>query len=174
MAGKGKRGQQPWLNATRHEIIVKAVRLGHYKIHAAQLAGISHFTLDQWIARGEGNEPGRPCCDVGIAVKDMAPDDAEKITHDCIYVRFAHDVRLAEAERINEALEVIRAAPKESLRNWPAAMTYLERRYPEFFGRRDRVPLDVLKEEAREEAKKLGLDPDEAVAETERLASKYS
>jgi hypothetical protein len=69
----------------------------------------------------------------------------------------------ADAEATYSAL-VAKAAgdPK----NWTAAAWWLERRRPDDFGKRDRVEVTF---DFRREAERLGLDPDQAIAEAERI-----
>lgn len=69
----------------------------------------------------------------------------------------------AEAEATYTAL-VAQAAMEP--KNWTAAAWWLERRRPDDYGRRERVDISF---DFRREAERLGLDPDQAVAEAERI-----
>jgi len=71
---------------------------------------------------------------------------------------FAKDLHAREAESEVVLVAIIRRAAET---DWRAAMALLERRWPDTWGRRDRVDLDVY---VRQRASELGLDPDEALA----------
>lgn len=102
-------------NEQVHETIVDAIRKGNYIITACQLASVSRDTYNDW-----------------IALANNRPDDYPE------YVRLRDDVELAKAESEAELLEVVRSHAISGAPNtWQAAMTILERRHPEKFGRRD-------------------------------------
>ncbi len=110
-AGQFKRKYTPEL----HELIVDAMRKGNYLVTACRLAGITRDTYYDWLALGR--------------------DDPEQYPE---YVKLAEDVENAKAESEAELLEVVRETALSGAPNtWQAAMTILERRHPEKFGRRD-------------------------------------
>jgi transposase len=78
-------------------------------------------------------------------------------------VAFAASVTRAEGESEAALVAIIRAqAPVD----WRAAFALLERRFPDTWGRRDRIDIELY---VRNRARELGLDPDEALEETERV-----
>ena len=134
--------KEPELTWQLQTKICDYVQAGNYPRIAARLVGVSKGVWNRWIAAGqEGIEPFAGRLDA---------------------------IEMAEAEFIHWATEEITAGG-EKHKPWARLMTMLERRHPEMYGRRDRTPLDVIKEQAREEAKKQGLDPQDAVKEAERI-----
>lgn len=85
---------------------------GHYAKTAAQTSGISEQTLYNWLKKGE--------------VPDRYPEHAA----------FLQAYRKAEAEAEGKAIEAVRAAFSD---DWRAAMTYLERRHPGRWAKRQNV-----------------------------------
>jgi transposase-like protein len=96
-----RRGRPPGSVSLTPEIqatIVGLLRKGVFLHVAASIAGISHRTLDDWIARGEGRHPTRP--------------STPKLR------RFAREVRIAQAlARIDAESRVFQASPAKWLRN---------------------------------------------------------
>lgn len=92
-----------------------AIREGMALEHAAEHGGIHPSTFFRWMERGAAGE--EPFGEFREAVK--------------------------EAERTCElrALKTIRKGARNG--NWTAAAWLLERRYPEHYGRRDRVQMDA-------------------------------
>ena len=90
--------------------LLTAIAAGNRRETACQLAGISGRTLYRWIEQGEaGEEP------------------------QAAFVR-----ELKRAEAISEAKIVANViAASEKPQFWAAGMTYLERKYPEHWGRRN-------------------------------------
>jgi len=96
------------------------------------------------------------------------------IDHATLYRWLEKDATLAT--RIKEAegaavvgwLAKIEKAASDG--NWQAAAWKLERRYPEDFGRRERLDVRIdIEERVRDMARSLGLDEDEAVIEAQRM-----
>lgn len=95
-----KRGRRTLLTPDVQERILEAIRGGAFAWVAAQAAGISPSTFHEWIARGEGSDPDRPCTPA--------------------YAEFAAQVRAAEAQaRIEAEIAVKRDRPLEWLRCGP-------------------------------------------------------
>jgi len=94
--------------------VLDVLAAGNYREAACQFAGITPKTFRNWLDRAE------------------APDA------DPAYVEFAQLVARAESKGEIEAVANVRAAGKDP-RYWAADMTFLERRYPERWGRKDRV-----------------------------------
>lgn len=93
------------------EKIVAAIRAGNYAVVAAAFAGISERTYYRWMHRGREEKKG-------------------------IYWQFCQAVEKAESEAEVRAVAIIQ---KHMETNWQAAMTYLERKYPDRWARRTRV-----------------------------------
>ncbi len=95
------------------ERLLQAIRLGAFIEHACYYAGINSSTFRHW--RQKANENVEP------------------------YASFWLRVNEAESEAIMRRLARIENAGKDG--SWQADAWYLERKYPEKFGRRDRVEL---------------------------------
>lgn len=97
--------------AARRNAIIEALGRGHPLRTAAAMAGVDRSTVYDWLERGE----------------KAGPDSA--------YRRFYEDVERAQATVVDTALAHIRDAMPD---DWRAAMTYLERRFPDEFTKRER------------------------------------
>lgn len=129
--------RQTKLTPEIQERIVLAVRAGNYLSVAARAAGIHEATLYRWLERGRGPAGREP------------------------YRAFCEALKEAEAAAEVHAVALIR---QQMPQQWTAAMTFLERRFPDRWRRRD----TVYAEEAP------ALDPVEAVLadpETRRLVA---
>src|SRR5215204_5956851 len=93
----------------RKSAILRKMREGHYAKTAAETSGITEQTLYNWLKKGE--DP------------DRYPEHAV----------FLEAYRKAEATAEDKAIKAIQAAFPE---DWRAAMTYLERRHPGRWARR--------------------------------------
>jgi hypothetical protein len=82
---------------------------GNYRETAAKMAGITNRAIQIWMQRADEGDPR--------------------------YDAFANVVRAAEALAESNAVRNVRAAGKDA-RFWAAEMTWLERRYPDKWGRR--------------------------------------
>lgn len=94
--------------------IAGAIAAGNYQETACELAGIHPSTFYLWMARGEGGR--KPYSEFFEAIKKAEA--------------------AAEAKRIQQIT-------KASDTDWKAAAWYLERRYPDRWGRRDRVSAEI-------------------------------
>ena len=102
----------------RKSAILRKMREGHYAKTAALTSGITEQTLYNWLKKGEDPErhPG--------------------------HAAFLEAYRKAEPLAEDRAIEAVRSAFTD---DWRAAMTYLERRYPERWAKRQNV--DVTSDE---------------------------
>ena len=130
-------GRKSKLTPEVQEKIVSAVRAGNYSFVAAEFAGIAERTFYKWMEKGEASPRS-------------------------IYGQFRHAVKGAEREAEVRAVAVIQNLMTS---NWQAAMTFLERKYPDRWGRRIRVDVDPIRE-----LKQLGIDTDEVHAAIEEAA----
>jgi len=97
--------------------ITDAIRAGNYMETAAAYAGIHKDTLYAWLKRG---------------ARDKSPKSPYRQFSDAV------EKALAEAEVRDVAL-IAKAAEKE----WQAAAWRLERKFPDRWGRKDRVQADI-------------------------------
>ncbi|BAQ84817.1 putative DNA binding protein [uncultured Mediterranean phage uvMED] len=95
--------------------LLQAIRLGSYIEHACFYAGIDSSTFRKWRQKAE---------------KDIEP-----------YKSFWKEVQLAESEAIMRRLARIEKVAEEG--NWQADAWVLERKYPDKFGRRDRLSVNL-------------------------------
>lgn len=117
---------------TKGDAIVKAVSLGAPRDVAALAAGVDPTTFYRWMA-------------MGAEFIDLAADELEGLDDKQLRLReFCQDVKRADAQAVVYAVEVVaEAMPKD----WKAAMTWLERRYPGEWGRRIEVKTDPTERE---------------------------
>lgn len=116
-------------NEVVHEGIVQAVRNGNYRGTAARLMGINESTLRDWMNlaqsyREQGLEPGDP--------EVRFPE----------YLKLLEDLESAEAEFEDQMVGMVRQAALSGVpQTWQAAMTALERKHPEKWGKRDALKI---------------------------------
>lgn len=111
-------GRPSMFNEDRAEKLLQAVRGGNHLKVAAAFAGISYSTLRRWILKAD--DPGAP------------PE----------YVEFKAAVEKAQADAEVAALAKIQKASTEG--NWHAAAWYLERSYPERWGKRETNRVELV------------------------------
>lgn len=111
-----KRSGTPRYTRQVHTEIVRHVRAGAFKAHAAQYAGISVDALERWLA-------------LGRAFNDGSGGDRR-------YAKFAIDVDRAIAEDAMRLQSVLtRAALGPIPGDWRASLANLERKHPRLYGR---------------------------------------
>lgn len=123
---------------------------GNYPETAAQACGINPGSYYGWMKHGR-----EFAADV--------PDDYEDGPANRYY-EFFKAVKHAEALCETTALTELR---KHWPEQWTAIATFLERRFPYRWGRKDRIEIDV-RGEAERIARETGIDPDLIIAEAER------
>ena len=123
--------------------IVDALRDGNYREAAVACAGIDYKTFCNWMRRGQQEKAGR-------------------------YFQFFRAVQQAEHEAEREMVARWKAHMPES---WQAIRDFLERRFPDRWGRRDRLDVTILKKFVTEFAQEKGLDPAPLLAEAEKIAA---
>ena len=104
-------GRPTKLTDNTQQAILDAIRLGMYQEQAALLAGIHRRTFHRWIERG----------------KTGLPEDEP-------YRHFCHAVEKARAEVEADHLTTIQQAARRG--TWQAAAWFLERSFPQRYGRR--------------------------------------
>lgn len=129
--------------------MVELVAGGNYLQTAAAACGVDISTVFKWMKAGEKTGAGK-------------------------YFEFRHAIKEASANAEAEAVKSVITAGKDP-RNWTASATFLERRFPARWAKRDRTRLDVY--DWREAARKAGHDPEKilaaAVAAIEAAATEH-
>ena len=110
-----KRGRPSKLTKTVAAKIVEYLEVGNYQETAARAAGISRSTFHRWMKRGA---------------------DAKSRGKDSRYRDFRDNVKKAEAVAEVAAVKCVIDASETK---WQAAMTFLERKFPERWSRGERV-----------------------------------
>lgn len=90
------------------------IRAGNYYKHVAQYLGIAESTFYRWLQEGEKAKHG-------------------------LKREFFEAIKKAEAEAIARNVALIQKSAQEG--NWQAAAWWLERRYPEEWGRKDKMDI---------------------------------
>ncbi len=108
--------------------IVEYISHGNYISTSCQACGISHRTYDTWIKHGE----------------ELAEHIESGKNHieesQLIYLQFFEAIKKAESEAEAKNVQIIQSvAPK----NWQAAAWLLERKYPEKYGKREVLDINV-------------------------------
>jgi transposase len=105
------------------KIILDALEDGNYLYIAARLAGVAPDTLHEWIGRGRGTRKG------------VAPPSL---------VEFVEQIDLAlarwEAKTVKKVHEVAQSGQPNT---WQAAMTMLERKSPDRWGKREKLGVEI-------------------------------
>ena len=118
------------LDDEMHDQIVAMIGAGNYIGVACVACGINPTTLKRWLRSGE--EVKERAEKEGLTSDDPRPDWCDEHAWDCY--RLAEDMAIAEAKGEVYAVTVVRSHMKD---NWTAAMTFLERRHPDRWKRRD-------------------------------------
>ena len=96
--------------------LIKYVEGGSYIVVACRAVGISEYTFYNWIKKGEaGIEP---------------------------YTKLTKSIKKAKAEAEIKNINIVQKAGEK---NWQAAMTLLERKYPQRWARRDKLEVKTKK-----------------------------
>ncbi|MDR6862177.1 hypothetical protein J2X64_000558 [Phycicoccus sp. 3266] len=120
------RGRPSKLTPERADRIVELIGSGVYGAVAARASGISGSTYRAWMARGR---------DASRDAEGRALEEA-----DAPYAAFHDAVRTTQAQAEAETAAGVYTAGQGS---WKAAAWWLERRYPERWGRKDRLRQEV-------------------------------
>lgn len=112
------RGRPSQFNQERATRLIQAVRGGNYLQTAAAFAGISYSTLRRWILKADDPE---------------APPE---------YVIFKEELEKARADAEVAALAKVQKAASEG--DWRAATWYLERSFPDRWGRTDTSRIELV------------------------------
>jgi transposase-like protein len=96
------------------EKLINAIKMGNYYEAACAYAGIEYSTFRKWMIKGEKSKNGE-------------------------FFEFFKAIKQAEAEA--EA-RIVALWQKQIPDNWQAARDFLERRYPDRWGKRERVQME--------------------------------
>lgn len=111
-----KGGRNPKLaNPDLIKKLTQLIQAGCYVYVAAEAVGIGERSFYRWMARGEEETSG-------------------------MYRQFWQEIKKAEAVAEAKMLMVINEASRT---NWTAAAWFLERKFPDRWGRKDRVQIDA-------------------------------
>lgn len=127
MADKKKMGRKSKLTPELIKRICEYIAGGNYLITACQSCGIHRTTFHNWLQQGD--------------------NDIENGT-DSIYASFLKEVIKAEAEAEQKMVAVVREAAIQK-KEWLPAITFLERRYRERWGRPAPVPVNITVENSK-------------------------
>ena len=114
------------LNPEIAKAVVEAITAGNTHSVACDYAGISESAFYNWIKRGRD-------------AVEAVDSDEEIPDSELIYVEFMEGVKKATANAVARNVLIIQKAAK---RSWQAAAWWLERRFPQDFGRVDRHKLE--------------------------------
>ena len=109
----------PRKSKLNEELIKQAVKLieaGNYQKHVAQALGITETTWYRWMQEGEKAKSG-------------------------LKRKFYESIKKAEARAVLRNVAKILQASQEG--NWQAAAWWLERRYPDEWGRKDKFDVNT-------------------------------
>jgi len=108
-----KRGRKDKLTPEVQQKLIEAIKEGNYYEAACAYAGISYQTFLNWLERGKREKSGK-------------------------FFEFFEAVTRAEAEAERKIVKMwIEAIPED----WRAARDFLERRYPDRWGKKDHLNL---------------------------------
>ena len=122
----GRRSQLE-TNTEKIDRLYNYLRLGHYINQACAMAGLAESTFHYWRNLAE---------EITERIEEGDVDEGGLSDGDLLLVDFLESVKRARAEAESFHLENIKAAGGES---WQASAWWLERSFPERWGRKDRV-----------------------------------
>jgi transposase len=122
-------GRPTKLNDELREVIAGQLRAGNYIETAAAFAGVSKVTLYDWIRRGKRELQRVEANPRAKVRKEEAP-----------FVDFLNAVERAQAEAEAEDVDILRRAARD---DWKAAAWRLERKFPDKWGRKDRLAAEL-------------------------------
>jgi len=144
-------GRPSNISDTIRKVILKYIETGNYISVACQAAGIPQHTYCNWGTYAKDVEDFIDSHNIYISdptslteddikyLREVLPDNLKnKIPH----WEFFHQLKVAEAKAEATHVENLNKAGKLP-QHWAASATYLERRYPERWGRRDAVDIQV-------------------------------
>jgi transposase len=160
------------LTPTLQAAITQAVSLGVPPVSAGLYAGVSKACLLQWLQRGQGSHPSRPATKAYVDFVDAierarAQDEVRRLARleqaarggQVTYEKTTTypDGRVTREVRLSEA-------------QWTADAWFLERSYPDRWGRKERLDMRLMIESAAAKvAAEFGLTVEEVLTEARQL-----
>ncbi len=115
-------GNQSKLTPAVHQALVEAVKRGNYVSVACDLVGISEVTYYNWIKTAE-------------QLLDSHTPIEQATEHQANCVQLFKSIKAAESQAQDMLIAVVVGAATGPEKDWKAAMTMLERRWPKMYGR---------------------------------------
>lgn len=110
-------------------MIIDALKAGNFRVTSAHLGDVCYDTMLAWVKRG-----------MDADALDRAGESVKQSER--IYLNFLRDVKKAEAHA--QAVHVQRiVTASQSPKHWTASAWFLERKFPQEWGRKDRVEHDT-------------------------------
>lgn len=109
------RGRPSKLTEELKANLTKVIAAGNYYQAACDYVGISYSIFREWIVKGEQAKSGK-------------------------YFDFSEAVKKAEAQA---EIRMVQEWQKQMPENWQAIATFMERRYPDRWGRQDKSKLEL-------------------------------
>lgn len=109
------RGRPSKLTPERQQKLAEIIAAGNYYVTACRAVGVSYGNFREWMKRGEAEEDGK-------------------------YRNFYDAMTRAEAEAEARAVALWQKAMPE---DWRSVQMYLERRYPDRWGKQEKLKADV-------------------------------
>lgn len=128
------------------ERLIEALTIGAYREEACDYAPLDRSSLLRWMERGEAHTARMETYQKALqAWEDKGGKDSktkkpkQPDQEEAIYTAFAARVKRAEADARIAAITAVRTGFNQpGGKGWIAAMTYLERKDPKHWGRKDR------------------------------------
>jgi hypothetical protein len=127
-ATKGRSGRPSKLTKPLIKKLCKYVQIGMALKDASYAVGINYSTFRSWIVKGE----------------NLYASGEETADEDALFLELIEAYKKAESIWKLRCLSVIHRQMPDS---WQCAMTCLERKYPDEWGRKDRSDVGALKDE---------------------------
>jgi transposase-like protein len=115
-------GNQSKLTPAVHEALVEAVKRGNYVCVACDLVGVDQSTYYKWMKEAER------------LIESEAPIEQATV-HQQACVQLFQSIKAAESQAQDMLIAVVVGAATGPEKDWKAAMTLLERRWPKMYGR---------------------------------------
>lgn len=125
-------GRRASLTPEIQQALVTVIQAGNYNITACNFVGVAESTFYRWMQRGE-DEIKRL-----IEVEEETGEYLDPDEKEAIYVQFWESIKKAESTSEVTALMHVKRSFGE---DWKSAMTFLERKKPDHWRRRDRTEL---------------------------------
>ncbi len=112
------------LNPGMIQALSEVIAKGNYATVACQLCGISEDCFYSWLEQSREDQEN------GLTSENS------------LYLRLAESLKRAESQAEAELVNVVRESATVK-KEWLPAMTFLERRHPDRWGRKDRTRVDI-------------------------------